>query len=84
MFQKSPVGWGCRIHQLHLCRGVRPPPNECAGYETKQSDGGTPVMLELCGMWSIPSLLSLPGPLLPGVAAPDRVLSLGQIRLFDI
>ena len=26
-----PVGWGCRIHRLHLCRGVRPPhtPNEC-------------------------------------------------------
>ena len=21
-----PVGWGCRIHQLLLCRGVRPPP----------------------------------------------------------
>ena len=21
-----PVGWGCRIHRLHLCRGVRPPP----------------------------------------------------------
>ena len=20
-----PVGWGCRIHQLLLCRGVRPP-----------------------------------------------------------
>ena len=20
-----PVGWGCRIHRLHLCRGVRPP-----------------------------------------------------------
>ena len=20
-----PVGWGCRIHQLHLCRGVRTP-----------------------------------------------------------
>ena len=20
------VGWGCRIHRLHLCRGVRPPP----------------------------------------------------------
>ena len=20
------VGWGCRIHWLHLCRGVRPPP----------------------------------------------------------
>ena len=24
-----PVGWGCRIHRLHLCRGVRPPLNEC-------------------------------------------------------
>ena len=23
-----PVGWGCRIHRLLLCRGVRPP-NEC-------------------------------------------------------
>ena len=21
----SPVGWGCRIHQLHLYRGVGPP-----------------------------------------------------------
>ena len=21
-----PVSWGCRIHWLHLCRGVRPPP----------------------------------------------------------
>ena len=27
-----PVGWGCRIHWLHLCRGVRlPPANECPG-----------------------------------------------------
>ena len=24
-----PVSWGCRIHWLHLCRGVRPRPNEC-------------------------------------------------------
>ena len=22
-----PVGWGCRIHRLLLCRGVRPPPS---------------------------------------------------------
>ena len=21
----SPVGWGCKIHQMHLCRGVRDP-----------------------------------------------------------
>ena len=31
-----PVGWGCRIHRLLLFRGVRPP-NECPGYDTKQS-----------------------------------------------
>ena len=24
-----PASWGCRIHRLLLCRGVRPPPNEC-------------------------------------------------------
>ena len=24
-----PIGWGCRIYRLHLCRGVRPPPNKC-------------------------------------------------------
>ena len=57
-----PVGWGCRILRLHLCRAVRPP-NECPRYDTKQSDGEAPVMLELWGMQSIPSLPSLPGPL---------------------
>ena len=30
-----PVGWGCRIYRLLLCRGVRPPPNECPVYDTK-------------------------------------------------
>ena len=35
-------------------------------------------------MRSTPLLLSLPGPLWPGVVAPDRVLSMGQIELFDI
>ena len=39
-----PVGWGCRIHRLLLCRGVRPP-NECSGYDSKRSDGEVPVML---------------------------------------
>ena len=32
-------------------------------------------------MWSNPSLPSLAGSLWPGVAAPDRVLSMGQIEL---
>ena len=35
-------------------------------------------MLELWGMQSTPSL---PGPLWPGVVAPDKVLSMGQIEL---
>ena len=38
-------------------------------------------MLEHLGMQSTPSLLSLPGPLWPGVVAPDRVLYIGQIDL---
>ena len=69
------VGWGCRILRLSLNRGVRLPNNtECPGYDTKQSDGETPVMLELWGIRSTLSLSSLPGPLWPGVVAFDRVL----------
>ena len=54
------------------------------GYKTKQSDSEVPVMLELWGMQSIPSLLSLPGPLKLGVVAHDRVLSMGQIELNSV
>ena len=72
-----PVRWGCRIHWLLLCRGVRPPPNECPGYDTKQSDAKVPAVLELWGIRSTPSLPSLPCPLWTGVVAPDRVLSMG-------
>ena len=41
-------------------------------------------MLEIWGMWRILSLPLLPRPLCPGVVAPERVLSKGQIELFDI
>ena len=32
----NPVNWGCRIHWLHLCKGVRPPTptNESPGYSS--------------------------------------------------
>ena len=43
-----------------------------------------PVILELWGMQSIRSLPSLPAPLWPKVVVPDRVLSLGQIELFNV
>ena len=69
------VGWGSRIHWLLLCKGLIP------GYDTKRSDGKVSLILELweCGVPS--SFPSLPGPLWPGVVAPDRVLSMGQIEL---
>ena len=41
-----------RIHRLHLWRGVRlPTPNECPGYDSKQSDDAVPV-LGIWGIWS--------------------------------
>ena len=43
-----------------------------SGYDTKQSNGEVPAMLELWGMRSTPLLPSLPGPLRPGVLAPDK------------
>ena len=55
--------------------------NECPGYDTKQSDGKAPVMLELWVMQHSPWLPSLPGPLWPGVIALDRILSMGQIEV---
>ena len=76
----NSVGWDCRRHWLFLCRGVRTPP-PCPGYDTKQSNDETPVMPELWGMQSTPSLPLLPGPLCPGVVALDKVLFMGEIEL---
>ena len=41
-------------------------------------------MLGPWGMWNTSSLPLVLGPLWPGVVAPDKVLSMGQIELFDI
>ena len=59
-------------------------PDECPSYDTKQSDGEALLMLELWRIRSIFLFSSLPSLLFPGVVAPDRVLSMGQIELFDI
>ena len=56
-------------------------PNECPGYDTKQSDGEALIMLEIWGMQITPSLPLLPSPLWPRVVVPDRVLSMDQIEL---
>ena len=63
---------------------VNPHPNECPGYDNKQSDGEYAVMLELWGIWSTPSLPLLPGPFWPGVVALDRVLSTRRIELNSV
>ena len=73
----SPVGWGNRIHRLHLCRGVRTLHHECPGYMTLNSQM---VRLQYC--WSFIAII--PGPLKPGVVAPERVLSMHQIEIFEI
>ena len=56
----------------------------CVGYDIKQSDGEAPVMLKLLGIQRTSSLSLLASLLGPLVVAPDRVLSMGQIELFDI
>ena len=58
--------------RLHLCKEVRLP-NECVDNDTKQSDGEAPEILELWGIWSTPSLLSLLGLLWHGEVAPDYI-----------
>ena len=60
-----------------LQRGKTPTPNDCPGYDTKQFDGEVPVMQELWGMQTTPSLPLLPCQLWPGEVAPDKALARG-------
>ena len=74
-----PVAWYRTITRC-ISSNVYAPPNECPGYEIKLSDGETQVMLDLWGMPNTHSLSLFPGPLLPGVVAPGRLLSMSQIE----
>ena len=73
LLEESKISF-TKIHETII---PKTPPHECPAYDTKQSDGEVPVMLELWGMQGTPSLLLLPSPLWPGVVAPDRALSMG-------
>ena len=62
MFRPQGLTWfdilPCRlvlknIPAAYLLRS-KTPPNECTGYDTKQSDAEVPVMLELWGMQNTP------------------------------
>ena len=81
--RSRPVGWGHKVHQLHLCRGVRPLPSNCPGYDTKLSDGDASV-LKLWRMWSTPLFPLLQDPLLWRVVVSVKVSSMGQMELFNI
>ena len=76
----SPVNWGCKIHQLHLCRGLRPSPPTSVLHMTLNNL--LPRLQPMrFGEYRKPlQLLMLSGLLSPGVVAPDRVLSMGQIE----
>ena len=67
-----PVGWGCRIHRLLLCRGIRPLPTSV--HDMTQNN--LMVRFQQCwsfGEYGVPHLLaSLPDPLWPGMVAPDK------------
>ena len=51
----------------------KPLPNECPGYDTKQSDGKVPIILVFGGIQSTPLLPSVSGPLWAGVVASHWV-----------
>ena len=80
--KSSPVGWGCWIHQLHLCRRVRPPLQQVSQIWHQTiwwwgfSNAGA--------LGNAPSLPLLPGSLWLRIVGPVRVLSVDQIELFDI
>ena len=77
---REKFAWSAGTVEYTDCFSAETPPtlNKCSGYDTKQSVGEVPVVLELWGMWSAPLLPLLPGPLWPRVVAPDRVLSMGH------
>ena len=75
-FPGNPVGWGCRIYRLHICREIRPLP-------TSVLDMTLHLLMGKLQIWSIPSLPLLPGPLWSGVAIPVRATSMDQTELLN-
>ena len=65
---------------MHLCIGENLSSNECPRYDIKSSDDEVPGL----GNSEYLFIPLLPGPLWPEMVVPDRVLSRGQIELFDI
>ena len=79
--KKYPLFSGPAKYTVYISADGEYSSNECLAYDTQQSDCEVSVMLELWGMQSTLLLPSLPGPLWPGVVAPDGILSMSQIEL---
>ena len=73
-----PFGWNCRIRQVHLCRGVWPPPPTCVLDMTLKH---LSKVLDIWGMWSTPTLPLLSDLLCPEVVVPVRIPFMDQIEL---
>ena len=58
-----PLSWAYIIHRLHLCRGLRSHHQRVSRYDSKHSNVGAPLMLELLGMQCSHLLPSLSGAL---------------------
>ena len=69
--------------QTASLQSVKAPTNECAVYDIKLSYSEA-TALEISGMRSTPLLPLHQASLWPVLLAPDRVLSMAQIELFDI
>ena len=83
LFVSNPVGWACKIRQLDLYRGLWPPTPTSVLDMTLNCTwlgGSSPGAFRNVGY---PSLPLLQGLLCPRVVVPDRVISTGQIKLFD-
>ena len=68
----------------HISAEDKTTPTGVLDITLNKSEGESPVMLVLWGMCSTSSLSLLLGPLRPGVVVLDKVLSMGQMELFDI
>ena len=79
-YKTCSVSWGCRIYQLHLCRGVRFPQRvSWIWHYTIWWSGSSNVVALGNAEYLIISMA--PSQLLPGVLAGNWVPSKGQIEL---
>ena len=80
-FYRLTLIYSSPISQTASLQRGKTPPTRVLVYDTKQSDGEAPVILELWEVRSTRLLPSLPGQLFLWMLASDRVPLIGQIVL---